>query len=232
MKTKVRYFLKNYIPFIEKFYNLYVKVKYYKLDSSEIFRIYYRQNNWGSSESVSGTGSEIEMTKHIRSELPKIIDQFEIKSILDIPCGDYNWMQHCSLQVEQYIGADIVKELVQLNHDRFNSDKTTFQVLDLRLDELPSVDLIFVRDLFIHLSYEDIVSCLQNIRRSGSKFLMTTTFPSCKKNYDIKSGGFRKINLSISPFNFPNPLYNLSDINSEGSKFNDKSMSIWMIKDI
>ena len=60
----------------------------------ETFTEIYKNKFWDSKESVSGRGSEIEQTKRIIIELPKLYDKFEIKSVLDIPCGDYHWMKY------------------------------------------------------------------------------------------------------------------------------------------
>jgi hypothetical protein len=41
-----------------------------------------------------------------------LLRQFEIHSLLDLPCGDFNWMQHVDLQGIKYTGGDIVEALV------------------------------------------------------------------------------------------------------------------------
>jgi hypothetical protein len=40
--------------------------------------------------------------------------------LLDIPCGDFNWMKLLNLGVD-YIGADIVGELIAENRRRFGA---------------------------------------------------------------------------------------------------------------
>jgi len=46
---------------------------------------------------------------------------------------------------------------------------------------------------------------LRNIRRSGSAYLLVTTFPDRKENVDIITGNWRPLNMEKPPFNFPRP---------------------------
>jgi len=49
-----------------------------------IFTKIYRENFWGG-ESRSGLGSDLVQTETIRTSLPKLFKELEIKSLLDIP---------------------------------------------------------------------------------------------------------------------------------------------------
>ena len=53
------------------------------------------------------------------SALPKVFDDFGIHTILDIPCGDFHWMKHVSLDSINYTGADIVADLIQKNKQKY-----------------------------------------------------------------------------------------------------------------
>jgi hypothetical protein len=76
----------------------------------------YNNNGWCSPESRSGNGSELKNTIKLRSELPYLFVKYNIKSILDIPCGDFNWMKEVDLTNIEYKGADIVESLINLNN--------------------------------------------------------------------------------------------------------------------
>ena len=58
--------------------------------------------------------------------------------------------------------------------------------MDLVNDELPKVDLIFCRDCLFHLPNDMILKALENIYKSKSKYLLTTTFTDNIPNKDIK----------------------------------------------
>jgi len=193
----------------------------------------YKRNIWGSKESVSGMGSIFAQTKVIRNKLPLILDSLNIKSILDIPCGDFNWMSKTNLKIENYIGGDIVSNLIRKNKEKYEKNGTIFQIMDITKNKLPKVDLILCRDCLVHFSYYDIFSALKNIKLSNSTFLLTTTFINRNKNRNIFSGGWRPLNLRLPPFNFPKPIKIIIEkcIEANG-KFADKSLALWRIKDI
>ena len=84
-----------------------------KLYRKYIFRSHYLTNHWGDNDSISGTGSNLIQTNTIRIEIPKTIKKYKIKSILDIPCGDYYWMKEIDFKGIKYLGADIVPDLIK-----------------------------------------------------------------------------------------------------------------------
>ncbi len=202
----------------------------------DIFAQYYLTNFWGNSESRSGDGSTVDITRVVRTELPKIIEKYEISSILDLPCGDFNWMKFVDLKECNYIGADIVKELIQKNNDLYAKPLRKFITINAVEDTIPMVDLIFCRDMFVHLSEKDIRKTLRNFKASGSKYLLTTTYTKngtecIKTNRSIKSGSWRPTDLEKPPYNFPKPLLIFDEKSSR--KFGlGKSLALWELKDI
>ena len=162
------------------------------------FKRIYSQNLWLSEESASGHGSELKTTVTIRHELPEVFKKFKIKSFLDIPCGDFNWLQHVDMTGIDYIGADIVDELIEKNKIEF--PEFDFEVLDIIQSTLPKVDIIFTRDCLGHLSFDNAIKAIKNIRKSGSKYLLTTTFTAIAGNRNISDGHWYPINLMLSPF--------------------------------
>ncbi len=191
----------------------------------KIFSDIYKQNSWTSSESKSGLGSELGNTETIRKELPEVFKKFNIKTVLDIPCGDFNWMSHVDLKGVNYIGADIVEEMINDNKEKFKNHE--FKVLDITEDELPEVDLIFTRDLLGHFDYTNIERAMNNILRSKSKYLLTTSFTKWEYNINIENGDWRPINLMIKPFTFI-PIYLINENCFEGDgQFNDKCLLLF-----
>jgi hypothetical protein len=188
----------------------------------EIFTEIYQNNLWTSRESKSGAGSELKNTEIVRNELPSLFKKFNIKTMLDIPCGDFNWMNHVDRTGIDYIGGDIVEDLIENNKKNYND--IDFRVLDVTKDELPKVDIIFVRDLLGHFNYKNIAIAISNMKKSGSKYLLTTCFTKWDFNSNIEDGGWRPINLMIKPFNFK-PIYLINeDCVEGGGDYNDKCL--------
>ncbi|MDE2739331.1 MAG: class I SAM-dependent methyltransferase [Paracoccaceae bacterium] len=179
----------------------------------EVFTRIYNRNIWGSKESVSGTGSELQATTKIREEIPALVKEYEVKRLLDVPCGDYNWMKYVVPKLDvEYIGGDIVRPIIQENNRRWGSDGVSFIHIDLTCDHLPRADLMLVRDCLFHLSHEAIYRFLENFCRSDIKYLLTTTFVSpylndkAGINSDCMVGSDRPLYLHNHPFCFPEPL--------------------------
>src|SRR5436190_12979436 len=116
----------------------------------DTFTDIYQENFWADPESVSGRGSTLARTEVIRQELPNVLESVGAKSLLDAPCGDFNWMRYVDLGEIEYIGADVVPELITRNRQTFERDGRSFFVLDVTSDPLPEVDVIMCRDCLMH----------------------------------------------------------------------------------
>jgi hypothetical protein len=74
---------------------------------------------------------------------------------------------------------------------------------------------------------------LANFRRSGAKYLLTTTFTDRPENRDLGRLIWRPLNLQAAPFRFPPPLELLNEgCTEENSQFADKSLGLWQITDL
>jgi 2-polyprenyl-3-methyl-5-hydroxy-6-metoxy-1,4-benzoquinol methylase len=200
----------------------------------DVFNKIYSKNTWGSTESASGRGSEIQHTKTLLKGLNRVSKDLGVKSMLDAPCGDFNWMQQLDRTRFSYIGMDIVEDLIDSLNAKYAQDsQVTFQAGNIIAGELPQVDLIFCRDCLVHFSFEDIHKSLSNFRKSGSKYLLTTSYTDRGVNRDIQTGGWRPINLEKEPFNLPKPLKIIHENNLDDlGLYFDKSMALWKLSDI
>ncbi|MBK7391760.1 MAG: class I SAM-dependent methyltransferase [Chloracidobacterium sp.] len=196
---------------------------------SEIFSDYYRSNSWGDDETVSGVGSRLNSTVNLRSQLPALFEQFEIKSILDAPCGDHNWFSQVERGEIRYLGVDIVPELVEQNLQKYGDQTTDFIHLDITRDPLPAADLMICRDLLAHLSFKDIGRIFENIVNSDIKYLLLTHHHECTGNNDAYSGGYRPLNLELFPFDFPEPLIAIDDWREDQTP---RKMCLWEMQTI
>lgn len=191
------------------------------------FQAIYTKNTWACVESRSGEGSSLEATKRTREALMDFVDRHKIRVILDVPCGDFNWMQKVSF-LGRYIGGDIVRELIYENEKKYANDNRVFRLIDLTCDPLPSCDLILSRDCLNHLSFEDIQKALKNIRKCNAQFVAATNFPFVKKNHNQESGfTYRALNLSLPPFCLPEPFADYDEEHDAG-----KHLAFWRVQDL
>ncbi|KAA3642135.1 MAG: class I SAM-dependent methyltransferase [Chloroflexi bacterium] len=206
-------------------------LRFRSMTNEERFTKIYDENMWGDTESLSGTLSSMEGAAPIREQLPAFIEDLQVGTFLDVPCGDFNWMNDMDLPVKKYIGADIVRSMIDANRRQYANEDREFIYLDVMNEALPQADLIFCRECFIHFSNQDIQRTLNNFRQSDATYLLTTTHPELKKNVDIETGFWRPINLQAAPFHLPPPLKLLTEYaNSNGVL--GKSMGLWHISDL
>lgn len=213
-----------------------------KESTSKIFQDIYERHTWPSQESLSGSGSDHRNTERIIRELPELLGRIGVKSILDIPCGDFHWMRRVDLSGIQYIGADIVNDLVESNQKRYGSPNRQFLHLDLLTEDLPACDLVFCRDCLFHFSHADVFRALRNLVRSKAKYLLTTTFTyrTYPRNGNIRTGEWTPINLEMPPYQLPPPQTVLIEGSHECIVYGDgiavpmfdRCLGLWSLSDI
>ncbi|WP_193197366.1 class I SAM-dependent methyltransferase [Nostoc sp. MG11] len=198
----------------------------------EVFDDIYYRNRWGDRESVSGRGSNLQQTLVIIKKIPVLLEKLDVKTMLDAPCGDFYWLKEAQLNLDRYIGCDIVAELVTENQRRYGNETREFINLDLATDALPQVDLIFCRDCLVHLSFKDALAVIKNFKKSKSQYLLTTTYPGILENKDIVTGDWRAIDLQLPPYNFPDMLEIIDEETTERKDYKQKSLGLWKLSDI
>jgi hypothetical protein len=175
----------------------------------------YEKNFWGDDESVSGDGSTLANTENLRKELPGLFATLSVGTVFDAPCGDFGWMGGLLEKVDvDYIGGDVVRPLIDMLNHKHTDGRKRFIHINLITDAFPKADLMICRDCLFHLSYSDAKAVLENFVRSDIPYLLTTTHVNTGHfhNSDIRTGGFRWIDLFSVPFNLPDdPLYRIDD---------------------
>ena len=243
---KTEYDLSKFIDinYIKNLQNNIIKNNIIKNNISNIFtnifdaNIFYTQINENGkkiiqTESKSGGGSTLKQTEIICKEIPKLLESLNINSLLDIPCGDFNWMKTVPLNKIKYIGGDIVSDIIDYNIKNYTTDNKSFQIFDIVTDNLPAFDIILCRDCWVHLPNDIILQSIKNLKKNKIIYLLTTTFPNRKNNRDINMGDWRPINLNESPFCLPKPLLIINENCTEGGmQYTDKSLGLWKLSDI
>lgn len=197
----------------------------------KLFTQIYTTNFWQSHETVSGPGSELRFTYRMGQELSALLQRFNISSIADAPCGDFNWMKFVDVGDRRYVGYDIVLELIERNTQLFGHTKE-FRHLNLIENVIEMADLIICRDMLAHLTNEQIFKVLKNFKASGSKYILVTNNVDSQENLTInRAGDWRKLNLELPPFNFPRPLAVIKeDVPFEWER--GKQLALWFLDDI
>ena len=170
---------------------------------------------WNSKNPYRGCSLLVEL-------LPKILKKYKIKSFLDIGCSNRYWISALDWSGIKYIGYDIVDGIIQSNILKYPDHE--FKCMNMIEDECPTVDMVFMRSVLIHTDLKDCNKILNNIKSSGSKYLMVSTSPELTINMETSCLWLVKRNLLIDPINLPKPLEMIPEI-----KDIDKNnyMGIW-----
>ncbi|MBU0587271.1 MAG: class I SAM-dependent methyltransferase [Gammaproteobacteria bacterium] len=213
----------------------YVEHQLDALSEEDRFRLIYKTGYWKGvgGGSLSGEGSSLAATAAIRDSLSGLLARFDIRSMLDVPCGDWYWMSKVELGNIAYIGGDIVEELVQENQRLYGKSGREFRKVNLIADDLPKVDLIFVRDCLVHLEPEQIQLCVRNVIKSGSTYFATTTFTDVTENrMPVLKDRWRPLNMMLQPYYFPAPVELLDDSWPANPADVRKCIGVWRVSDL
>ena len=211
-KNFFRFFKTSY--FLRKFFSLSF-VKYFLSENflrKKIFKYIFESGYWQdynikNNQSISGKGSNINRAIFLKDSLKKFFKKNKIRNIIDIGCGDFNWMNSLLKEIDYdtYLGIDIVESLIKKNNKNFKNKKIKFITKDIVNDKMnyfTRADFILIRHVFIHLKNENIKKIINKIKKKEFKFLGITSDPKLLINKDLKSEGrYRDINLLIKPFN-------------------------------
>jgi hypothetical protein len=194
------------------------------------FTRHYERRDWLEPETVSGRGSSLQRTAAVRRALPALFAELGVRSVVDAGCGDYHWFGAVDVELDSYLGVEVVEELVAVNRRRHGAAHRRFASLDIVRDRLPRADLILCRDCLVHLKNRQVLAALRNFRRSGSRYLLATTFTGDHPNDDAPLGGWRPLNLQRTPFDLGPPLRLISERDSvEDPRYLDKSLGLWAL---
>lgn len=190
-------------------------------DRAAVFDYIYRHGIWRHGTdvgSLSGRGSDLDVTEPLRRELAATVTRLGARSVLDVGCGDFGWMRHVDLGDIHYLGVDIVPSVIEQNQQRYGSDLREFRTLDAVIDQVPDADIVLCREVLFHLSFADGKRLLANLHRSKARYLLLTSDVSTGFNSDITTGDFRVLNLRKRPYRLPEPESWMADDSLEAGR--------------
>lgn len=189
-------------------------------------------------ETECGAGSFVENTAEVRLFVEQVIREYGIKTMLDVPCGDWNWMRLVDLQDVKYTGHDLDDGFIAENRHRY--PQHSFETIDALNTEYSKYDLICCRDFMIHIPTSDGLKLIDLLRASGSKWLMATSYDYLAENLDLsdeqKSIPYsrdvrvsRMVNLTLPPYDFSHPVDFVRENDSDGCA--GRIVGLWRLND-
>jgi len=176
-----------------------------------IFTKIYEKNIWSKG---SGKGSSLKYNKQYIDFLTEFMNELNIKKVLDIGCGDWQFSQHINWSDIDYIGIDCVNSVVNSNNLKFATENIKFLHLDPTLDSeyenLPkNCDLVILKDILQHWNNEEIISFMDKLTSENHKYiLIVNNYKDSKnENRDINNRyHYAKIDAKKYPLNKYKPL--------------------------
>lgn len=176
----------------------------------------YSDHTW-KGRSLSGPGSDAERTVKFRRLLEEFIRQRNIRSVVDLGCGDWSYSQLVDWGQAGYTGLDVVPTVIDQNIKQYARAGVSFLLADPTDPALPAGDLLIVKEVLQHLPIDDINSILGKLNSYRYAILVNDVSHQirgtwkniwrwqsiCSTNTDIERGGYRLLALRDPPFSLP-----------------------------
>jgi SAM-dependent methyltransferase len=175
------------------------------LPNASVFSDIYERGEWGVNENKkgnSGSGSDPRNAMTYIAFLQNFLAQNNIKSVVDLGCGDWRLGREIRWGGVQYIGIDVVESVIHQNIENFSSPKISFIVADGVDYSLPKADLLICKDVLQHLPFEDIKCIVKQFNKFKFCIIVNDVDPvklTCE-NLDIPRGHYRCLDLTKPPF--------------------------------
>jgi SAM-dependent methyltransferase len=161
----------------------------------EVFSWIYRTGLWGGS----GGGSSLEATARYRGFVQAFCAREGIRSVVDVGCGDWSFSRLVEWGGREYLGIDVVDDVIAANRTAFGKPGVTFACADACADPgvVPACDVILIKDVMQHLPNESVSRLLRLVDRC--RFMIATN-DHASRNEECGVGDTRPLDLRRAPF--------------------------------
>jgi SAM-dependent methyltransferase len=163
-------------------------------DLKATFETIYRSNLWGRG---SGLGSDLRSTILYVAYVQHLIGRCNVRTIVDLGCGDWQFSKYLDLKGCAYLGVDIVASVIAANIAAYARDNIRFENADITSFEVPECDLLLCKDVMQHLTNGNVRSILDR-RHAAQIALFTNDYHPA--NEDSPSGSTRPLDITAPPF--------------------------------
>ena len=154
-----------------------------KYSTAEVFTRIYKKNMWGKNRYKKfNSGPDSSHPSVINPYINMITDillkQETKPKAVDLGCGDFGVSVLLTPHLSEYIGVDIVEELINYNRQNFSHlPGVSFKILNIIEEELPEGDICFLRLVLQYLSNDQIKKILPKLNKYKSVFI-TEHYPA------------------------------------------------------
>jgi SAM-dependent methyltransferase len=156
-----------------------------------IFDDIYEHDKWNGG---SGPGSNKSNTTEYVSYLNELLSSLNIKSFLDVGCGDWQLAEQVDFTGIRYKGIDVSEKAIKIAKSKApeGTDISNQQINEIN----ESFDFVHIKDVLQHLPLIECDKILGHASKSKYVFVVND---HCEKNNDIETGQHRPINVLFWP---------------------------------
>jgi len=215
--------------------------------AEKVFTDIAQSKAWGDGETISGPGSTTDATATIREQIPLLLRELGVRSLLDAPCGDHHWMSRLLKEWafhrtydEEYCGTKR-RERTLASHLPTNFSGPTppdyigadivESIIATNRERFPDrrfERLDIIADKLPQADAVIVRDCLVHlpyyeIGRALQNIVasgarwLITTHFPGRVNHDIRIGSWRPLDLCARPFRLPKPVHVINEGCTEGA---------------
>ena len=174
------------------------------------FERIYRDGLWSNG---SGSGSDPANTEPYRAFVEDFMVGNDIRTVVDLGCGDWRSSSLIDWGAAQYLGVDVVGSIIECNRRRYATHNVRFECLHDEA-ELPAADLLIVKDVLQHLPNREVHRLSRFFRRYSCALVTNTVTSELQRpdgtivriadvNSDVPAGSMRPVDVLSAPFLWP-----------------------------
>jgi hypothetical protein len=198
----------------------------------DVFSEIYQKNMWGVGDKFySGPGSYGQAARCYIEIIIKFIEAHNIKTVIDLGCGDFAIGKSIAAQCERYIGIDVVPSLIERNRSTFSANNLEFRCLDITKECLPDADLCLIRQVMQHMSNREISRLLKKTQKYAY-VIVAEHAPEMdgKPNIDMAHGGHTRTELYGSGVYLDKPPFSIPIKQLAETRFDTYSGSLRIVQ--
>lgn len=163
----------------------------------------YDSGGW--SNLGSGPGSSPRYNRKLLKLLNSFLKLRNVQSIVDYGCGDWQMFREFDFGGVRYLGTDVVEAVVLRNTELYARPGIEFRLSKSMKDNDIVGDLLFVKDVILHLPNKNCREILDHAKANFKYALFVNDMRSKEipVNKDIEIGGYRPVDISRPPLLMP-----------------------------
>lgn len=175
-----------------------------------VFNDIYEKGEWARDNNgkiltyqwTSGSGSSPENCKFYMEFLKDFLKKHDIKTVVDLGCGDWQFSHLINWNGIQYTGIDVADSVIEKNVKNYSAKNIAFIRADAIEYSLPKADLLLCKEVFQHLPFKDIWLILAQFNKYKYCLILNDVDPTTLtcENVDMSRGAYRPIDLTKPPF--------------------------------